>query len=45
LRHGGSLAEIGAVLGHRRADTTWIYSKVDLSALHALAQPWPAAGL
>jgi integrase/recombinase XerD len=45
LRHGGSLAEIGAVLGHRRADTTRIYSKVDLSALHALAQPWPAAGL
>lgn len=45
LRHGGSVAEIGAVLGHRNADTTWIYSKVDLSALHALAQPWPRAGL
>ncbi len=41
LRQGASLAEIGAVLGHRHPDTTRIYSKVDLKALHALAQPWP----
>jgi integrase/recombinase XerD len=41
LREGASLAEIGAVLGHRHPDTTRIYSKVDLKALHALAQPWP----
>lgn len=42
LRQGASLAEIGAVLGHRHPDTTRIYSKVDLKALHTLAQPWPA---
>jgi site-specific recombinase XerD len=41
LRQGASLAEIGAVLGHRHPDTTRIYSKVDLKALHTLAQPWP----
>ncbi len=43
LRKGGSLAEIGEVLRHRSVDTTAIYAKVDLSALHALAQPWPSA--
>jgi integrase/recombinase XerD len=41
LRQGASLSEIGAVLGHRHPDTTRIYSKVDLKALHTLAQPWP----
>jgi site-specific recombinase XerD len=41
LRHGASLAEIGALLGHRHPDTTRIYSKVDLRALHTLAQRWP----
>jgi integrase/recombinase XerD len=41
LREGASLAEIGAVLGHRHPDTTRIYTKVDLTALHTLAQPWP----
>ncbi len=41
LRQGASLAEIGAVLGHRHPDTTRIYSKVDLKALHTLAQSWP----
>jgi integrase/recombinase XerD len=41
LRQGASLAEIGAVLGHRHADTTRIYTKVDLKALRPLAQPWP----
>lgn len=44
LRHGASLAEIGALLGHRHPDTTRIYSKVDLRALHTLAQPWPGGG-
>jgi site-specific recombinase XerD len=41
LRHGASLTEIGEVLGHRSAETTSIYAKVDLDALRALALPWP----
>jgi len=41
LRAGGSLAEIGEVLRHRRALTTAIYAKVDERALRALARPWP----
>lgn len=43
LRKGGSLAEIGEILRHRSVDTTAIYAKVDLTALQALAQPWPSA--
>jgi len=41
LRAGGSLAEIGQVLRHRRAQTTALYAKVDERALRALARPWP----
>lgn len=41
LREGASLVEIGAVLGHQHPDTTRIYTKIDLKALHSLAQPWP----
>lgn len=41
LRKGSSLAQIGQILGHQRAQTTEIYAKVDLMALRALAQPWP----
>ena len=41
LRQGASLAEIGAVLGHEHPDTTRIYTKIDLKALHTLAQRWP----
>jgi len=41
LRAGGSLAEIGQVLRHRRTQTTAIYAKVDEPALRALARPWP----
>lgn len=41
LRAGGSLAEIGQVLRHRRSQTTAIYAKVDERALRALARPWP----
>jgi integrase/recombinase XerD len=41
LRAGGSLAEIGQVLRHRRAQTTAIYAKVDEPALRTLARPWP----
>jgi site-specific recombinase XerD len=41
LRGGASLAQIGQVLRHESPQTTEIYAKVDLSALRALAQPWP----
>lgn len=41
LRKGASLSEIGEVLRHRSPVTTELYIKVDLKALHALAQPWP----
>jgi len=43
LAGGGSLAEIGQVLRHRRPMTTAIYAKVDIAALRALARPWPGA--
>jgi site-specific recombinase XerD len=41
LRQGASLAEIGDILGHRHAQTTKIYTQVDLEALRTLALPWP----
>jgi site-specific recombinase XerD len=43
LAGGGSLAEIGQVLRHRRPATTAAYTKVNIEALHALARPWPGA--
>jgi integrase/recombinase XerD len=43
LAKGGSLAEIGQVLRHRRAVTTAAYTKVNIEALRALARPWPGA--
>ena len=44
LRSGASLTEIGEVLRHRSPQTTMIYAKVDLTALRALALPWPGGG-
>lgn len=44
LAAGAPLAEIGQVLRHRRALTTAVYAKVDLTGLRALARPWPTAG-
>jgi site-specific recombinase XerD len=41
LRHGASLASIGAVLRHRSPDTTAHYAKVDFNLLSEVAQPWP----
>jgi site-specific recombinase XerD len=41
LRQGCSLDEIGELLRHQSPNTTAIYAKVDLAALHALALPWP----
>jgi site-specific recombinase XerD len=44
LRQGQSLDEIGELLRHRSPNTTAIYAKVDLAALHTLALPWPGGG-
>jgi site-specific recombinase XerD len=41
LRGGASLTQIGQILRHKLPQTTEIYAKVDLTALRALAQPWP----
>ena len=41
LGNGASLGEIAEILRHRNPQTTTIYAKVDLSALRALALPWP----
>lgn len=41
LDAGGSLDEIGQVLRHRHALTTAIYAKADITALRAVARPWP----
>ena len=41
LGSGASLAQVGQVLRHQQAQTTEIYAKVHVTALRALAQPWP----
>ena len=41
LHHGGSLKEIGELLGHRSIQVTTIYAKVDVDALRTLALRWP----
>jgi site-specific recombinase XerD len=41
LRQGGSLDDIGELLRHQSPNTTAIYAKVDVTALHTLALPWP----
>ncbi len=40
LRHGVSLAGVGAVLRHRSPSTTAVYAKVDIGLLSEIAQPW-----
>ena len=32
---------IADLLGHRRLDSTNIYTQVDMAALRQLARPWP----
>ena len=41
LRHGVSLAGVGAVLRHRSPTMTMHYAKVDFALLSEIAQPWP----
>lgn len=38
---GATLKELADVLGHQSIDTTMIYTKLDESALRAVALPWP----
>ncbi len=45
LQRGACLAEIGEILRHSTQNTTEIYTKVDLVALSALAQPWPGGDI
>ena len=40
LRHGVSLAGVGAVLRHRSLTMTMHYAKVDFALLSEIAQPW-----
>lgn len=41
LRQGAALVDIALLLRHSSINTTTLYAKVDLAALHPLAQPWP----
>ena len=41
IRGGNTLDEIGDILGHQFHSSTEIYAKVAITALRALAQPWP----
>ena len=41
LAGGGTLAEVGELLGHRTAEVTMVYASFDLSSLRALVRPWP----
>jgi len=40
LHKGASLTEIGQVLRHQSANTTEIYTKVDIRSLRSIALPW-----
>jgi integrase/recombinase XerD len=44
LQAGGTLAEAGQLLRHRRPATTSIYLSVTTAALRPLARPWPQPG-
>jgi site-specific recombinase XerD len=41
VQAGVSLKEVADILGHRRIDTTVIYTKVDVPSLSGVAMPWP----
>lgn len=44
LDGGGTLTEVGELLGHSTAQITMMYSSFDAEALRPLARPWPEAG-
>ncbi len=41
LQQGASLYEISTILRHKTIDMTARYTKVDLSLLNLVIQPWP----
>jgi len=41
LSKGATLFEIGQLLGHCSIDTTALYTKIDITGLRELAEPWP----
>jgi integrase/recombinase XerD len=41
LQGGASLPEIGQVLRHQSPQSTSIYARVDINALHSVTMPWP----
>lgn len=43
LRAGGSLPEVGQLLGHSRSASTMIYAKVDRERLREIARSWPGS--
>lgn len=45
IRGGNTLDEIGNILGHHFHSSTEIYTKVAITTLRALAQPWPGVKL
>jgi hypothetical protein len=42
LAAGGTLTEVGELLGHSTAQVTMTYASFDLTSLAVLARPWPA---
>jgi integrase len=45
LQSGTPLKEIADLLRHRSLDSSFIYTKVDLKRLSAVAMPWPGSSL
>lgn len=41
LDGGGTLAEVGELLGHSTVEITMLYASFDLASLRALVRPWP----
>ena len=41
LSAGGSLTEVGELLGHANGQVTMAYASFDLRSLAVLARPWP----
>ena len=44
LNSGATLKQISDVLGHKSIDTAMIYTKVNLTELRTVSQPWPGWG-
>ena len=44
VAHGHSLKAVADVLGHRHLSTTFLYTKVDFTALKQVALEWPQEG-